>query len=310
MSEHIELIDPSRIHPNPHNPRLIFRADELQELQESINSQGILVPLTVYKDGKQYFLLDGERRWRCAVKLGMNSVPVIILPKPNELTNLMMMFAIHNTRRDWDPLPTAMKLKEIESLFEKRNGRAPKEKELAGLSSLGIGEVRRLKKILNLPEQYRSSLQDELIKPRSQQKLTVDHVVEAFAASESLRKRNIISTAAAETLTEALIQKLRNGLIKSTVAPRKIVMIARSVDEGKMTKTVIARVVNKLTNDPSYTIDDALGDSIQSQLIGDRLDKSIARMIALLSDYDGQIPAALKLRLRDLETIIHKLLRD
>ena len=27
----------------------------------------------------------------------------------------MMMFAIHNARQDWDPLPTALKLEELET---------------------------------------------------------------------------------------------------------------------------------------------------------------------------------------------------
>lgn len=39
-------------------------------------------------------------------------MPVIVQPKPDKLQNIMMMFAIHNARRDWDPLPTAYTLQE------------------------------------------------------------------------------------------------------------------------------------------------------------------------------------------------------
>ena len=79
----VEVIDPRSLRKNPDNPRLIFQAEELSALEESIKEQGILVPLTVYKDGKHFVLLDGERRWRCALRLGLHTVPAIIQEKPD-----------------------------------------------------------------------------------------------------------------------------------------------------------------------------------------------------------------------------------
>jgi ParB-like chromosome segregation protein Spo0J len=38
----VQLIDPQKISPNPDNPRLIFRIQELAELEQSIAAQGIL----------------------------------------------------------------------------------------------------------------------------------------------------------------------------------------------------------------------------------------------------------------------------
>jgi ParB family chromosome partitioning protein len=49
----VRTISPSQLDRNPENPRLIFRLDELKALEDSIKSQGILVPLTVYEDGKR-----------------------------------------------------------------------------------------------------------------------------------------------------------------------------------------------------------------------------------------------------------------
>src|SRR5580700_1566318 len=105
MPAAVQLLDPRKIRKNPDNPRLIFQADELSALEDSIKEQGILVPLTIYEDRKHYTLLDGERRWRCAIRLGLHTVPTIIQEKPDRVTNIMMMFAIHNARQDWDPLP-------------------------------------------------------------------------------------------------------------------------------------------------------------------------------------------------------------
>src|SRR4051794_40169565 len=92
----VQLLAPSEIKPNPENPRLIFRADELQALEESISEQGILVPLTVFRTKTGHVILDGERRWRCSLRLGLPRVPVIVQPEPTRFQNILMMFAIHN----------------------------------------------------------------------------------------------------------------------------------------------------------------------------------------------------------------------
>jgi ParB family chromosome partitioning protein len=147
----VELIDPRKLQKNPDNPRLIFQAEELSALEDSIREQGILVPLTVYRDGRMYTLLDGERRWRCSIRLGLHKVPVIVQQKPDRVTNIMMMFAIHNARQDWDPLPAALKLEELDKIIAKATGEKPSERRLAAAASLSVGEVRRYRKILALP---------------------------------------------------------------------------------------------------------------------------------------------------------------
>src|SRR6266568_4604288 len=135
MADVVTLVDPRRLAENPENPRLIFRQDELDELQESIKQHGILVPLSVYQPAKgkagNYVILDGARRVRCSLKLGLAKVPVIIQPEPTKLQNIMLMFAIHGTRRQWDPLPTAQKLAQLENEYAKTQGKRPSEAELA-----------------------------------------------------------------------------------------------------------------------------------------------------------------------------------
>src|SRR4051794_1824555 len=109
----LQEISPDIIRSNPDNPRLIFREDEMSQLLESIRQVGIRVPLSVYPDGRHYTLIDGERRWRCARKLNLKTVPVIAQPKPAKLENILMMFNIHNVRVDWDLMPMALKLHEV-----------------------------------------------------------------------------------------------------------------------------------------------------------------------------------------------------
>lgn len=262
MSDQLTLIDPKKLDRNPENPRLIFRQEDLDALQNSIARQGILVPLTVYKDGRKFYILDGERRWMCARKLALTNVPVIIQPKPTELQNIMMMFAIHNARRDWDPLPTALKLEDLETYYEKTQGRKPNESELAELASMTRGEVRRLRKLLALPKRYRRQLLNELKKPRSKQKITVDHVLEASTGAAALRKRGIVTQSQETKLLDVLIAKFKSKVIDNTVAPRKLSVIARAVDRGDLPMPRARRITKKLIEKPDYSIDDAYEESV------------------------------------------------
>lgn len=284
MSEVVTLLNTGQIEQNPENPRLIFHEDELETLSQSINKQGILVPLTVYQEGKKYIILDGERRWRCSLRLGLPTVPVIVQPKPDRMTNLMMMFAIHNARRDWDPLPTAIKLEQLEHEFVRRHGAMPTETELAGIASLPRGEVRRLKKLLALPMHYRKELLTELEKPRSQQTLTVDHVIETTAGVEALQKRSIITFEESEPLRQAIIQKFRSKIIDNTVAPRKLANLARAVERKEVTIEAARKSVLKLQTRPNYTIQDVYEETVEQADLEHGVDQLASRLMRKLDE--------------------------
>jgi ParB/RepB/Spo0J family partition protein len=310
MAERVKLLDPQSLQRNKENPRLVFRADELKALEESIANQGILVPLTVFADGTKYFILDGERRWRCATTLGLTKVPVIVQPKPDRLQNLMMMFAIHNARKDWDPLPTALKLEELEREFQRRHDRTPTEIELAGIASLNRGEVRRLKKLLALPLSYRKELLDELEKPRSQQLITVDHILETTKAAESLRKANIIGSEKEEKLRRALIGKFRTKVVQNTVAPRKLVKLSQAVRRGEVSQRVARAAVDRLIAQPRYSVDDAYVESVEKADFEHTLDQLAVRLLTRLQEAQRRgyaVSPQLKNTLSQIATIVRRL---
>jgi ParB family transcriptional regulator, chromosome partitioning protein len=311
LADAASLLDPRQLIPNPENPRLIFHEDELEGLQESIKLQGVLVPLSVYQDGRRYVILDGERRWRCAVKLALDHVPAVVQPKPDRLQNIMMMFAIHNARRDWDPLPTALKLQELEGEFTKRQGRAPTEVELAELASLTRGEVRRLKNLLRLPKSYLDELMDELEKPRSQQVITVDHVLETTRGAAALRRREVISEQEEDQLRRAILNKFRSKVINNTVAPRQLARIARAVERQEVPIGVARRVTAKLIGDAAYSIDDAFAGSVEQVDFEHTIEQSAERLTDKLSlhHHRGYEPGdALRASLKRLERTIKRVL--
>src|SRR5438132_13001827 len=97
-------IDPHVIGRNPNNPRRFFNDERLDLLRTSLQEIDVLVPLIVYPhplEQGRYILMDGERRWRCALDLGLSTVPVNVISAPTPLENLLQMFNIHSVREDW-----------------------------------------------------------------------------------------------------------------------------------------------------------------------------------------------------------------
>lgn len=251
----VELINPHHIKKNPANPRLVFRQDELDALTDSIREQGILVPLAVYRIKNKFMLIDGERRWRCAIILGLNKVPAYIQERPNATANIMMMFAIHNARKDWDPLPTALKLGELETRLKSPKGKLPTIRKLAAAASLSPGEVRRYKKILAIPKEIQTDLLKELEKPRYEQKISVDHAIEAIAGCEQLLKNGIIQKNRVLNLTETIVEKFRSGVLTNTTEPRKLARVARAVERGEISKDAVRAQIRKFVDQKNYTIE-------------------------------------------------------
>ena len=75
------------IKPNPDQPRKIFDQERLAELSYSIKNKGILQPVLIRIDeGKNFFLVAGERRLRAAKMAGLETIPCIITRgKPAEI---------------------------------------------------------------------------------------------------------------------------------------------------------------------------------------------------------------------------------
>ncbi len=59
-------------------PRRIFDEQKLQELADSIRTQGVLQPILVRREGDRYRIIAGERRWRAAQRAGLDQIPALV----------------------------------------------------------------------------------------------------------------------------------------------------------------------------------------------------------------------------------------
>lgn len=77
--ERLQRVPIGLIRPNPYQPRKEFRAEELAELQASLEANGLLQPIVVRPAGtNSYELIAGERRLRAATQLGWSDIPVVV----------------------------------------------------------------------------------------------------------------------------------------------------------------------------------------------------------------------------------------
>ena len=87
------------IEANPFQPRTDFDETALNELAESIKTQGVIQPVTVRKMGRdRYQLISGERRLRASKMAGLKTIPVFIRVANDE--QMLEMALIENTHRE------------------------------------------------------------------------------------------------------------------------------------------------------------------------------------------------------------------
>ena len=74
-----KIVNITSLQPNKEQPRTKFDKNELEELANSIKSNGMLQPIIVRKITHENFeIVAGERRWRAAQIAGTHEIPVII----------------------------------------------------------------------------------------------------------------------------------------------------------------------------------------------------------------------------------------
>jgi ParB family transcriptional regulator, chromosome partitioning protein len=91
-------VDIDLIEPSGFQPRMNFDEERLEELAQSIRSNGIIQPLLIRRvDGGKYQLVAGERRWRAAQRAGLSKVPCVVREIPEE--KMLELALVENIQR-------------------------------------------------------------------------------------------------------------------------------------------------------------------------------------------------------------------
>ena len=184
----IHMINPSRICPNPNQPRKSFDKTGLQSLSESIRQYGIIQPLTVRRIsaedtpfGGLYELIAGERRLRAARMLELPYVPCIIIDADREESAKLSL--VENIQRSG--LDFFEEAEAIDTLIRRYD---VKQQDVAGLLGVSQPYVANKLRLLKLEPDER-----EIVKENN---LTERHVRAALKAQSKETRKKILMTAA------------------------------------------------------------------------------------------------------------------
>lgn len=192
----------NEIRSNPYQPRVMFDAESLEELANSIKEHGIIQPIIVKKSIKGYELVAGERRTRAARLAGLTSIPAII-KEFNDLEMMEIALIENIERENLNPIEEA---KAYENILKINN---ITQEELAKKFSKSRSYITNMLGLLNLPEQT--------IKLVEMKELSMGHA----RALSKLEDENKINELATKIVRDGLSVRDTEKLISAEDLPKK-----------------------------------------------------------------------------------------
>lgn len=145
------------IEVNPYQPRTHFDKEALQELSDSIKTQGIIQPITVRQLApNKYQLISGERRLQASKLAGLKNIPAYIRTANDQ--QMLEMALIENIQREnLNALEIALSYQRLISECNL------KQEELGDRVSKNRTTVNNYLRLLKLPPDIQAALRDNKI---------------------------------------------------------------------------------------------------------------------------------------------------
>jgi ParB family chromosome partitioning protein len=191
-----------QLQPGKYQPRRDMSESALEELANSIHAQGIIQPIVVRETGHQkYEIIAGERRWRAAKKVGLESVPCLI--KNVEDNAAIAIALIENIQREnLNAMEEAIAYKRLLEEFELTHN------EVAIAVGKSRTTVSNLLRLNNLNEDVKVLLE--------QGDIEMGHA-RALLSSETDKQSALAKIVAEKSLTVRETEKL----VKKSLNPQK-----------------------------------------------------------------------------------------
>jgi ParB family chromosome partitioning protein len=249
-------VDVDQISPNEHQPRHRFEDVRLDELAQSIKTNGVIQPIVVRKVDGGYRIIAGERRWRAAQLAGLTRVPVVI----KEVTagrdaQLLEMALIENIQReDLNPIDQAAAYEKLSTEFRMT------QEEIAAAVGKDRSSVANHMRLLKLPQEVRAEV--------ASGRLSMGHARAIIAIADEASQRQIAREVIARNLsvreTEAMVKRIGSegpAADKRMVAPTDV--HTRAAEE-KLRLTLGTRVrINRKGKGGRIEIDFGSEDELQ-----------------------------------------------
>jgi len=209
-------VDVDLLSPNDHQPRLTMDDARLEELAQSIKTNGIIQPILVRRDGAAYRIIAGERRWRAAQRAGLQRVPVIVRDVSPGDKQLLELALIENLQREnLNPVDEALAYQRLAEEFSLT------QDQIAAAVGKDRSSVANFMRLLKLPEEIRGDLAAGV--------LSTGHARALLPLSDAAAQRN----AAREVISRGLSVRETEALAKRLLAKGPATPAARSTEIPK-----------------------------------------------------------------------------
>jgi ParB family chromosome partitioning protein len=144
-------VDVDRLSPNRFQPRTHVDPAGLEDLARSIRANGIIQPIVVRRDGADYQIIAGERRWRAAQQAGLLKVPVVVkdVAAGQEGKLLEMALTENLQREDLNPIEQAAAYRRLGDEFDLT------QEQIADALGKDRSSVANIMRLLRLPAAVR-----------------------------------------------------------------------------------------------------------------------------------------------------------
>ena len=204
--------------PNPRQPRATIGEERLEELAQSIRSNGVIQPILVRRSGDRFEIVAGERRWRAAQRAGLLKVPVVVRDVPDE--KLLEVALIENIQReDLNPIEEAQAYRRLTDDMKMS------QDAVAAAVGKDRTTVANYIRLLRLPAEVRNDLVAG--------SLSMGHARALLGLPDDVSQRRVARQVVAGGLsvreTEALVQ--RETTPRAEPPPRKVDANTRAAEE-------------------------------------------------------------------------------
>ncbi|MBM3671413.1 MAG: ParB/RepB/Spo0J family partition protein [Actinobacteria bacterium] len=142
------------IRPNPYQPRDVFDEEALGALADSIREVGLLQPVLVRPAGDEFELIAGERRWRAARRVGLQSIAALVRETQDD-TALEQALVENVQRENLNPLEEAAAYQQLIEDFKMTHEQVASR---VGKSRVAISNTLRL---LQLPPSIQRAVREQ-----------------------------------------------------------------------------------------------------------------------------------------------------
>ncbi len=197
----------SKIAPDPGQPRKTFNDESLEELALSIKEHGIIQPLIVKKDGGNYIIIAGERRYRAAEKIGLKEIPVIVRDLSEQKAREISL--IENLQReDLNAIEEAQAIKELMEAYDLT------QEEIAKKLGKARPSIANAVRLLNLPESLQEAVKTGV--------LSAGHARALLAIPDKKTQLELATKAIDEGWSVRQIEKEVKYILKPETRPTKL----------------------------------------------------------------------------------------